>query len=84
LPIIGKDSFGSARYFGTPDIDVVNADFATLPKELQMDYTVRKEILWESDTATEEELSAKEVEMIRKYGSNNPEIGYNRWPKYTG
>lgn len=53
---IGKDSFGSARYFGSPNIDVVNEDFATLPKELQMDYTVRKEILWESGTATEEEL----------------------------
>jgi hypothetical protein len=26
-------------------------------------------------------LSAKEVEMIRKYRANNPEIGYNRWPK---
>ena len=79
---IGKDAIGSARYFGSPDMDLVNADFATLPKELQLDYTIRKQILWESDTATDEELSAKEVEMIRQHKANDPEIGYNRWPKF--
>ncbi|MDP6112226.1 MAG: GIY-YIG nuclease family protein [Planctomycetota bacterium] len=78
---IGKDSFGSARYFGSPDIDLVNADFAKLSQEQQLDYTVRKEVLWQSETATEAELSAKEVEMIRKYNSNDPDIGYNQWPK---
>jgi hypothetical protein len=80
---IGKDSVGSSRYFGSPDMDLVNADFKKLPKELRLDYTIRKQILWESETASEEELSAKEVEMIRKYNSNNPEVGYNRWPKFN-
>ena len=47
-----------------------------------MDFTIRKEILWESETATDKELSEKEVEMIKKYESNNPEIGYNQWPKF--
>ena len=81
---IGKDSYGSYRYFGNPSIDVVNADFERLPEAKRKDYTVRKQILWESDTATEAELAAKEVEFIRKYESHNPEIGYNRWPKYHG
>jgi hypothetical protein len=80
---IGKDSFGSARYFGSPDIELVNADFETLPDEQRLDYTVRKQILWQSETATEAELSAKEVEMIRKHQANNPSIGYNRWPKFN-
>jgi len=62
-------------------MDIVNADFATLPREVQLNYTVKKEILWESDTATDAELTAKEVEMIRKYNSNDPDIGYNQWPK---
>ena len=75
---IGKDSIGSARYFGSPDIDVVNQDFAKLPDEVRKDYTVRKQILWESASASEEELSEKEVEFIREFQSNNPEIGYNR------
>lgn len=79
---IGKDLIGSHRYFGSPDMDIVNEDFARLPKEIRMDYSVRKQILWESDTATDEEVAAKEVEFIRQYSSNNPEIGYNRWPKY--
>lgn len=79
---IGKDAYGSFRYFGSPDMELVSNDFLTLPKEVQLDYTIRKEILWESETATDEELSKKEVEMIRKYQSNNPEIGYNRWPKF--
>ena len=79
---IGKDSYGSARYFGSPSIDLVNVDFQSLPKEQQLDYTIRKQILWESENATEAELSAKEVEMIRKHQSNNPGIGYNQWPKF--
>ena len=80
---VGKDEIGSCRYFGSPDMDIVNADFATLPDEIRRDYTVRKQILWESEKATNQELSAKEVEMIRKYKSNNPLIGYNRWPKFV-
>ncbi len=79
---IGKDNYGSYRYFGSPDISVINADFENLPDEVRRDYTVRKQILWESETATDQELSAKEVEMIRKHQSNNPEIGYNRWPPF--
>ena len=80
---IGKDSTGSARYMGSPDIDLVNAEFALLSAEQRRDYTVRKEILWESESATEAELSAKEVELIRSHRSNDPSIGYNRWPKFN-
>ena len=80
---VGKDSVGSARYMGSPNLELVNEDFAKLPKEVQLDYTVRKQILWESETASEADLSAKEVEMIRRYRSNDPAIGYNRWPAFT-
>jgi hypothetical protein len=79
---VGKDSIGSCRYFGSPDMDLVNSDFQTLPREQQLDYTVRKQILWESTDASEAELSAKEVEMIHNHISNDPAIGYNRWPKF--
>ena len=65
-------------------IATVNADFEALPEEMRKDYTVRKQILWESATATEQELSAKEVEFIRHYNSDDPAIGYNRWPKRRG
>ena len=81
---IGKDSFGSARYVGSPDINLVNQDFATLPDELRRDYTLRKETSGVLQTATEAELAAKEVELIRQYRSNDPAIGFNRWPKFKG
>ena len=63
-------------------MDTVNADFAKLPVEVRHDYTIRKQILWESADASESELAAKEVEFIRKYNSNDPLVGYNRWPKF--
>jgi hypothetical protein len=81
---IGKDTFGSYRYFGSPDIEVVNADFLTLPAEVRGDYSVRKQILWESESASDEELSAKEIEYIRQYRANDPAVGYNRWPRIPG
>jgi len=79
---VGKDTVGSHRYFGSPDMDIVNEDFANLPAEVKRDYTVRKQILWESEDCSEAELSAKEVEFIREHRSNDPAIGYNRWPKW--
>jgi len=79
---VGKDSVGSHRYFGSPDMDIVNEDFASLPPETRKDYTIRKQILWESEDCSEAELSAKEVEYIREHRSNDPSIGYNRWPKW--
>jgi len=57
-----KDSVASARTMGSPVMDLVNADFARLPSEVRRDYWVRKEILWESEEATEAEHSAKEGE----------------------
>lgn len=77
---IGKDSVGSYRYFGSPNMDVVNADFESLPEAVKKDYTVRKQILWESASCSEAELSAREVEFIRAHRSNDPDVGYNRWP----
>ncbi|MCK5356047.1 MAG: hypothetical protein KAJ63_13090 [Methyloprofundus sp.] len=46
---IGKDSYGSHRYFGSPNIDIVNEDFKSLSEQVRKDYYVRKQILWESE-----------------------------------
>ena len=35
---IGRDTFGSFRYFGSVGIEIVNNDFLKLPKEVQLDY----------------------------------------------
>jgi hypothetical protein len=68
---IGKQSYVSVRYMGSPNKDLLNADFASLPDDVRLDYTIRKQILWESGTASEEELSAMEVELIREHRSRN-------------
>ena len=39
-----------------------------------------KEILFESEN--EKEINQKEVELIRRFKSNDPQIGYNQWPKF--
>lgn len=77
---IGKDITGSANYFGSADGRLIEADFTAA--ELR-DFTIRKEILWESDTASDKEVNAKEVEFIRAFRSNDPEVGYNRWPRFA-
>lgn len=78
---IGKDLTGTLTYFGSVDSKLVEKDFS---HEEMLDFTIRKEILWESETASNSEVSLKEAEFIRMYSSNDPEIGYNRWPKFVG
>ncbi len=49
----------------------------------ERDFSIRKEILWESETASDSAVSAKEVEFIRAIRSNDPNIGYNQWPRQS-
>lgn len=76
---VGKDLTGTLTYFGSADSKIIAADF---PPAVQKDFCIRKEILWESETASDAEVNKKEVELIRSLGANNPEKGYNRWPKF--
>lgn len=76
---IGKDFTDSINYFGSANNELIEKDFT---REQKRDFTLRKEILWESETATDKEVNKKEIEYIRFYQSNNPKIGYNRFPKF--
>ena len=76
---IGQDRTDSINYFGSADNELIAQDFT---QEERDDLTIRKEVIWESSSASRSEISMKEVEFIRKYQSNNPEIGYNQWPKF--
>jgi hypothetical protein len=76
---VGKDLTGSANYFGSASSGLIAADHT--PDQLR-DFTIRREYLWESESATDSEVNAKEVELIRLHRSNDPEIGYNRWPRH--
>ncbi len=73
---IGSDLTDTIRYFGTPNCALIEADFPT--RESRRDITIRREILWESDTATDAEVLKKERELILSHRSNDPVTGYNR------
>ena len=75
---IGKDLTGTFRYFGSPDSKLLESDFSEAEKN---DFTIRREILWQSPNAIDQDVNKKEVEFIKQYQSNNPVIGYNKWPK---
>jgi len=72
---------GSINYFGSAQSDLIAQDFTY---EETKRFTITKEILWDSETATDFEVNKKEVEFIELYQSINPSIGYNRWPTYRG
>jgi hypothetical protein len=67
-------------YFGSVDKDYLHKDFT--PEQLR-NFSIHKEILWESETASPSELTKKEHELIKQCESNNPAKGYNLIPKYT-
>ena len=76
---IGKDLTGTFRYFGSPNSKLLETDFSDKEKK---DFTIRREILWQSNDAADKEVNKKEIELILKFQSNNPKISYNRSPKF--
>ncbi len=77
---VGSDLRDAITYFGSPNKTLLEADFPT--REDRRDMTVRREILWESDTASDAEVLKKERELILALRANDPAIGYNRIPKF--
>jgi hypothetical protein len=75
---VGQDRTDSINYFGSASSELIAKDFT---REQQRDFLIHKEILWESETTTPAEVTAKELEFILVLKSNDPAIGYNRWPK---
>lgn len=78
---IGMDLTGTLAYFGSPNKRLIERDFS--PEE-RRDFTIRKEVLWESETAADAEVRLVEIGFIRQLGSNDPSVGYNRFPRWAG
>lgn len=77
---VGMDLTGAINYCGSPsDKQRIAVDLA----EHRLDLTVRKEILWESETATDAGVHAMERKLIMETGANSPAVGYNLSPKWT-
>ena len=78
---IGQDVTDSINYFGSASSDLIAKDFS---REQRRDFTIRREILWESASASASEVTRKEIELILEHSSNNPAVGYNQWPRFRG
>ena len=76
---VGMDLTDTLAYFGSVNKALIDADFSG---EQRRDFTLRKETLWESETATDGEVRQRKVEYIKALRSNDPAVGYNRWPKF--
>lgn len=74
---VGKDMTNSINYFGSASSELISRDFT---EEQRQSFTITREILWSSETATLQEVNRKEIEFIVQYRSNDPDIGYNRFP----
>jgi hypothetical protein len=77
---VGQDVTDSINYFGSASDALIAVDFT---REQRRDFIIRKEILWESATATPAEVASKEIEFIVALRANDPAVGYNRSPKFT-
>ena len=56
----GQDRTNTVTYFGSVDSRLIEQDFT--PEE-RRDFTVRTEILWEADSASQSEVTQVEVEL---------------------
>jgi hypothetical protein len=76
---VGSDLTGSVTYFGSPSAkERIAADLG----EHVNDFTARKTILWESETAAKGEVLAMERKLIVETGANDPAVGYNLTPRF--
>jgi len=75
---VGQDRTNTLNYYGSADSALIEGDFTP---EQRRDFTIRKEILWESPAASRSEITQTEIHFIRTLRSNDPAIGYNRWPR---
>jgi predicted GIY-YIG superfamily endonuclease len=78
---VGQDRTDSINYFGSVNNDMMMREFT---REQRRRFTVTRETLWESETATRAEVTQKEIEFIKSLKSNDPSVGYNQWPKFKG
>jgi hypothetical protein len=78
---VGMDLTGTLLYMGSPSAHAqIAADLGLEPH--RFDLILRKEILWESETATDAEVRAMETKLIRETRANDPAIGYNIMPRW--
>jgi hypothetical protein len=76
---IGQDRTDSINYFGSASSELIAKDYTP---EQRLSFTITRDILWKSETATRAEVNKVEIDCIRRFGSNDPAIGYNQTPLF--
>jgi len=64
---------------GTPNHDLIARDFSRAQRQR---FSVTREIFRESDSASDSDAGRMERHFILAFRSNDPAIGYNRWPPF--
>jgi hypothetical protein len=62
------------RFIGNTKSELFAQDFTA---EQLRDFTIRREIIWESENSPQSMLDQKEMEFIEEYNSRDPTTGYN-------
>ena len=75
---VGQDRTNSINYFGSANADIIAKDFSLEERQV---FSVTRELLW-SGVASRSEITRIEIEWIQELNSNNPSVGYNRFPKW--
>lgn len=78
---VGQDRTNNINYFGSASSSLIAADFT---HEERQSFTITRDILWHSPAATRGEINSMEVHFIVALRANDPEVGYNRWPTFSG
>jgi hypothetical protein len=76
---IGQDRTNSINYFGSASDELIARDFTP---EQRKSFTVTRDVLWESEAASRAEVTRMEIELIRRFRSNDPDVGYNKSPPF--
>jgi len=77
---VDKDLTDNIVHFGSPNSALIAADFT---KEQRNVFVIRKKILWESEAASDLEVTNVETHRIQKLESNDPFFRYNRFPPFA-
>ena len=78
---VGQDRTNSINYFGSASDALIARDFTP---EQRQSFTVTRDILWSSDSATREEVTRVEMRFIVGLRANDPAVGYNQNPPFRG
>jgi hypothetical protein len=76
---VGPDRTDTLNYMGSMNSALIEFDFPAHDREARVHYSPSEEILWESETATDAEVSEVEVQSIKRLG----DWVQSRWPRWV-